>query len=435
MESGRPHADLSVERLLIFAGPVLALGLFTAVLAATAALFDWHRSEMLIAATAVGLPFLAASLALLYRQSAVRRDARHALHNAEARVGAIIETAMDAIITVNEAQRVVLFNAAAEKVFGYSRDAVLGQSLDRLLPQRLRSGHGSQMRRFGETGTTARRMGDKTVLMGLRADGGEFPIEASISHLEQDGHRLYTVILRDVTERVRADDALRHSREELQELAAAAHSVREQEKGRIARELHDELGQGLTALKMDIAWLAERLSPGEQAQHDKLAGMQAMLDGTVAATRRISADLRPLILDDLGLVPAAEWLAQNFTQRTGVPCEFAAEIDDLPLEHNSATAVFRMLQESLTNIARHAGATQVEVTLEREEDSVLLTVRDNGRGFAAGDPRKPGSYGLLGLKERTYLLGGRLEISSSPGEGTTVKLRIPFSTNPAEIQT
>ena len=157
----------------------------------------------------------------------------------------------------------------------------------------------------------------------------------------------------------------------------------------------------------------------------KLAAMQMMIDGTVSASRRISADLRPLMLDDLGLTAAADWLAHNFTNRTGIPCELVIGSGDLDLPDPYATAVFRVLQESLTNIAKHAQATQVEATLEREADDVVLTVHDNGKGFETGGARKPGSFGLVGLRERAYLLGGEVAVRSSPGQGTTVELRIP----------
>jgi two-component system sensor histidine kinase UhpB len=154
--------------------------------------------------------------------------------------------------------------------------------------------------------------------------------------------------------------------------------------------------------------------------------MQVLLDGTVAAARRISSDLRPLMLDDLGLVAACEWLAHNFQQRTGVPCELVLGAGELDLPDPYATAVFRVLQESLTNIAKHAGASQVEATLERGEGTVILTVRDNGRGFQPADPRKEGSYGLVGLRERAFLLGGDIRIESEPGRGTYVEMRMPM---------
>jgi signal transduction histidine kinase len=169
-------------------------------------------------------------------------------------------------------------------------------------------------------------------------------------------------------------------------------------------------------------------------RHAPPAARQALLDSTVAAARRISADLRPLMLDDLGLAAACEWLAQNFQQHTGIPCELVLGAGDLDLPDPYATAVFRVMQESLTNIAKHAGATQVEATLERDGSTVVLTVRDNGRGFTPSAPRKQGSYGLVGLRERAYLLGGEIRIDSAPGRGTVVEMRIPMSEQAQETE-
>ncbi len=414
------------ELLLIVFGPVLALGAFTALLALLASLFGWHPDQMVVTAAGVGAAVVLLALVLVYRQVTRREAAEGALHNVETRVTSIVEAAMDAVITVDENQRIVLFNAAAEKVFGCLREQAIGAPLARFIPERFRAEHERHIRRFGGTGTSSRRMGGQRIVTGLRRGGEEFPIDASISQITENDRKFYTVILRDVTDRVRAEEALRRSREELRELASAANSVREQEKSRIARELHDELAQALTALKMDATWVAERLPPAEKALAGKLAAMQAMLDSTVAATRRISADLRPLMLDDLGLVPAAEWLVQNFSERTGIHCELAVGVPDLELAEPYASAVFRILQESLTNVARHAQASLVEVALDREDGAVTLMVRDNGRGFSPADPRKPNSFGLMGLRERAYLLGGEVEVASGRGRGTTIEVRIPI---------
>ena len=330
--------------------------------------------------------------------------------------GGILESAMDAIITVDDQQRVVLFNTAAEEVFGVPQAEAIGSELSRFIPERFRRTHVEHMRQFGETGVSSRRMGHQRIVVGLRANGEEFPVDASISQIVERGRRFYTVILRDVTARVRAENAL-------QELSLAANRVREAEKSRIARELHDELGQALTALKIDVVWMKQNLHAPTAELASKLTEMQLLVDGTVAATRRISSDLRPLILDDLGLAAAVEWLVQNFTQRTSVPCELAMAAD-LDLGEPLATSVFRVLQESLTNIAKHAKATQVEVTLEREGDHVVLTVQDNGVGFDTSAARGEGSFGLLGVRERATLLGGEVKIESTPGKGTRVEMRL-----------
>lgn len=336
--------------------------------------------------------------------------------NAAQRLAGLLESAMDAIISCDDTQRIVLYNRAAEKIFGWTAQEAIGQPLDMLIPSRYHRGHSQQVRRFGATGTTSRRMGDNTVLHARRKNGDEFPIDASISQLNTPEGKLYTVILRDITERVRA-------REELAAFAAESAGVREQEKSRIARELHDELAQSLTAAKMDAIWVRDRLGGDPEAQ-GKVIGMLQMLDACVAATRRIAADLRPLVLDDLGLVPALEWVVQNFMQRTSVPCELIVD-ESLELDEPFATGVFRIVQESLQNVAKHAEAHNVEVELELRGDYLLLRVQDDGIGFRPSAPRKPQSLGLVGLRERAQLMRGELRVDSSPGAGTRVEARIP----------
>jgi PAS domain S-box-containing protein len=421
-----PNRAPGLTGSLVIIAPVLAVGSATVLLALVAGLFGFHRYEMYLVATVLGASVTLLAVILFYQQAAGRRASDAALQSAEARVGDLIESAMDAIISVDESQRIVLYNPAAEKVFLRPRAAVIGQRLNMLIPERFRAAHQEHIGEFARTGATSRRMGDPRVLHGLRANGEEFPIEASISQHSENGRRLFTVILRDVTGRVRAEEALRKSREELRELALVSDSVREQEKSRIARELHDELGQALTALKMDVTWLRGHVPAGDEPLSGKLDDIEALLDGTVAATRRISADLRPLVLDDLGLGPAVEWLVQKFTERNGIPCELELGAPDLELRDPHASAVFRILQESLTNAARHARASRVEVSINVDREAVELSVRDDGRGFSPDDPRKPGSYGLMGLRERAYLLGGEVSIASEPSRGTTIAVRIPL---------
>jgi PAS domain S-box-containing protein len=338
--------------------------------------------------------------------------------NAAARLAGLLDSAMDGIITIDEGHRIVIYNRAAEKMFGWPAADVIGGQLDVLLPGRFQATHHGHIGRFAATGVTSRRMGGGTVIHGRRSDGTEFPLDASISQLDTPEGKLFTVILRDVTERVRAQD-------ELAAFAAEAHAIREQEKTRVARELHDELAQSLTALKMDAIWVRDNTDTDPAGVAAKLAGMLEIIDSSVASTRRIAADLRPLLLDDLGLVPAVEWLAQSFTQRTGVPCSLDVQ-EDLDLEEPYASALFRMVQESLANVAKHARATRAHVTLVRRGDALLLQVRDDGAGFDAAAPRKPHSLGVAGLRERSKLLKGSLSIDSGPGRGTLIEARIPL---------
>jgi PAS domain S-box-containing protein len=220
--------------------------------------------------------------------------------------------------------------------------------------------------------------------------------------------------------------------EQLAALSERIESVREDERTGIAREIHDELGQALTALKMDIAWVSRRVKDAE-AVTDKLGEMTRMADEIITAVRRISAELRPGILDDLGLLAAIEWQADEFTARTGVPCGVRSELGQLQLDRGLTTAVFRIFQEALTNVARHAGATRVEVHLGLEKGRLRLDVEDDGVGVREVVPRR-GALGLLGMRERARRLGGDCTVTARTPRGTAVSLRVPLRF-PAERRT
>jgi hypothetical protein len=344
----------------------------------------------------------------------------------EARLAAIVDSAMDAVITVDGEQRIVLFNRAAEQVFQLKKEEALGTPLERLIPPRFRGPHREHVQAFGRTGVTSRRMGDVTTLWALRADGTEFPIEASISQVAEGGKRYYTVILRDISRRKEHEDALRESQRELRELSARVLEAREEEKTLLARELHDELGQLLTALKMDLSSIREKVPAGEAAA--RIEEMAGLLDQTVAATRRISADLRPLMLDDLGLADAAGWLVEDFCKRSGIDCRMQTSGAEAlgELSKSVATAVYRAIQESLTNIARHSGAKSAWVNLAVEDRAIFVEVEDDGRGITPEAMAKSRSLGLKGMRERITYLGGSLEIARAPRGGTRLRLRVPL---------
>ena len=366
---------------------------------------------------------------VILRDVTGRVEQEQRLGRSEARLRGILDSAMDAIITVDDSQHIVLFNQAAEQVFGCPRHEALGAPLSWFIPERFREGHAAHIQGFSEAGQSTRRMGAQRIVRGLRRNGEEFPIEASISQITEGEQRFYTVILRDMTQRERAERELERSREEVRTLAVAASTAREQEMSRIARELHDELGQSLTSLKMDLAWLRGHLAEAAPESTSKLAGMQALLDGTVASTRRLAANLRPLMLDDLGLPAAAEWQVQTFSQRTGIRAEIAIAAGLEDLEDPYATTLFRVLQESLTNVAKHAAAQAVDISLDREGDTVTLLVHDDGKGFAPGEA-VPGAFGLLGMRERVTLLKGELRVDSAPGKGTTIEVRLLATRGP-----
>jgi PAS domain S-box-containing protein len=353
-------------------------------------------------------------------------QARAAVRSGERHLDAIVQSAMDAIITIDADQRIVLFNAAAEKMFGCSAAEAAKGSLDRFIPQRWRTRHRSHVERFAQTGETSRRMGVRSVLTALRSDGTEFPIEASISQAVVGERKLLTVILHDITLRARAEGEVRRANDELRELSLAMIEVREAERTRIARELHDELGQALTALKMDVQMFSTKIPPERADLVEHAASMNRLLDSTVATTRRISSDLRPLVLDDLGLGAAAEWLLDSLRQRAGIAFRLNMDPSCAELGEPYASTLFRVMQESLTNVARHARARRVDVSLVREGGDAVLTIADDGIGLDADARSKPGSFGLRGIRERVLLLGGTLNISSDAGAGTTVMAHLPL---------
>jgi PAS domain S-box-containing protein len=399
---------------------------------ALSAIPDYSGNAVLAAGTLAAI-FLAGSAFLLIRRAAgtsaetSRASSQSTLN--EARMMGIIRSSMEAIITVDDAQRIVIFNPTAERIFRCSAMDAIGAPLVRFIPERFRSAHEKHVDQFGVTGVSERQMGQQRVLFGLRSDGEEFPIEASISQILDANGKLYTVVLRDVTERVKADNALKASREDLRELSANLQNVREEEKTRIARELHDDLGQQLTALKMDLSSVElalDALPASGPEVRTQLRGMRRLIDATVASVRRIAADLRPVMLDDLGLVPAIEWLANDFTNRYGIDIERQIEPGDIVFTRNGATALFRIVQEALTNVARHADATLVTLALRIEGEHCLLRIADNGRGTVEADGRNGKSFGLLGIRERAHMLGGSIAIETAAAHGFTITALFPL---------
>lgn len=255
--------------------------------------------------------------------------------------------------------------------------------------------------------------------------GAALPVHLSLNPLRLNGTRAVCLIASDLSEMKRAEQALRASSEQFRNLAAHLLSVREEERARISREVHDELGQSLTAVKMDLAWLAGRLPTrnGEMLRRIRATGQLA--DSMIQSIRRISTELRPAVLD-LGLAAAVEWQVQEFQARSGVQCKVRMLIREV-VTSNVSTAMFRIFQETLTNVGRHAKATRVEVVLQKQQDRLVLLIHDNGQGFDLVDPSLSKSLGLLGMRERAAVLGGQVNISSATGKGTTVAAWIPLS--------
>jgi len=261
------------------------------------------------------------------------------------------------------------------------------------------------------------------------APEGKVFIEACVVPEREEGGAIGSalVISRDITKRKLAEQELQQSREELRNLSAHLEAAREEERANIAREIHDELGQALTALKMDVVWLAGKLADPDGNLLEKTRTMARQIDETIRTVQRISADLRPRILDDLGLAAAVEWQAREFWKRTGICCEVHNTPEVEPSDPRLSTAVFRIIQEALTNVFRHAEASRVRVKLKEKTGITLLAVSDNGRGATRQEVADPQSLGLIGMRERVRLWGGKIAVRGIRNRGTAVRISLPLS--------
>jgi signal transduction histidine kinase len=230
-----------------------------------------------------------------------------------------------------------------------------------------------------------------------------------------------------------AKEALRRSRKQLRDLASYLQDVREQERTRIAREIHDDFGQSLTILKMDLSWLKKQMIQDYPQVHNKIDSMFNVIDASLQTLHTVSSELRPVILDDFGLESAIDWQAEEFKNRTGVACRVESSVTDLNLTKEQSTAVFRIFQEILTNIMRHSNATEVDVRLKMNEDELILEVADNGRGITEAEISNSQSFGLLGIRERLYPWNGQVDFIGHPNKGTQVIVRVPISGKGAPV--
>jgi signal transduction histidine kinase len=257
--------------------------------------------------------------------------------------------------------------------------------------------------------------------------GGEIMYMDITSHrIEYNGRVAILSLAKDITDQYKAEEQLKKTYEDIRRLNNHLQSVREEERLSISREIHDELGQQLTGLKMDISWLNKRITTDDEAVKRKVTEILSLIDDTVRTVRRISSDLRPGVLDDLGLLAALEWQSGEFEKRTGIPIQFVSTAGDIHLGKGEAIGVFRVYQEALTNITRHARATAVRTTLEHEGNDLVLTIEDNGIGYDIQEKQNGHTLGLVGMNERAIMLGGGLYMESEAGKGTKVILRIPI---------
>jgi PAS domain S-box-containing protein len=328
---------------------------------------------------------------------------------------------------VNPAGTVLRVNAQGAEELGYRPEELLGQSVLGVFPA---EEHAVVLRHVASC-LDDHAIPQSWELRKIRKDGSLLWVrEFARGMKDEDGRPVVLISCENITERKRAEHQLRQTADQLRALSMHLQSVREEERTRIARELHDELGQRLTGLKMELSWLGSRLSRGgtkksPDALLERTLAMSDLVDQSMVEIHRLVAELRPAILDQLGLVDALEWLAQDFARRSGIACEFVSALPRTRMDRNWTTAVFRIVQESLTNVARHSGATRARVHLDEAGDELCLVIEDNGRGIAHESTSSPTSFGLQGMKEHTIQLGGDIRIHGRPGQGTTITVRIP----------
>ena len=339
----------------------------------------------------------------------------------------IIQHASDAIIITDERQSILQANPAAAAMFGVTIDDMQGAPLNAFIPRDQRLGANmATSHYFGDTGIHLRMKGRRAsdyAVTGVRRDGQHLPLEGSISSLYESGKPIYTIILRDITERKQVQEQLAQSTTQLRELSAALQTIREEERKHIARELHDDLGQLLATLRVDLALLQRQVR--EPGARKLLDGMDGLVMGSITSLRRIASNLRPRALDEGGLYFALESLRQEFVSHYGIACRLHANEEELILDDAYSTAIYRIVQEALTNITRHAQASRVDLSLRRVDDLLDISIQDDGRGIAAQDMDKASSYGLIGMRERVWALHGDISILSDGGTRIMVRLPLP----------
>jgi len=362
-----------------------------------------------------------AHLLALVRDVTEQKRGKQALQASEARFRTLMEKAPVAI-SISRVGRTLYVNQRYLEMYGF-------QSVDEVVGHSVGEQWAAECRPMIEERARQRALGlpvpSDYEAIGQRQDGSEFPVEIVVAPVVLPDGKASIGFLMDITERKRTQEERQRSLEQLRALTGRLQNIREEERKRVAREIHDQLGQALTAIKLDLSSLVSELPAELKPLAKRSSPILKLVDETIQSVRRISTELRPGMLDDLGLVATVEWAGEDFEARTGTKCRFDLPREDLAVDPEHATAIFRIFQETLTNVARHAGASEVEVRLARENGDLTLEVHDNGRGIPEEKLASGESLGILGMRERAMLLGGEIVISGSSGNGTTVRVRIP----------
>jgi PAS domain S-box-containing protein len=356
-----------------------------------------------------------------------RKEMEERLRVANERLTAVIQSSPVGIVILDGEGICELWNTASESIFGWQESEVLGRPLPTVPP-----GSSEEHRELRERVMKDEAFTDLEVVR-QRKDGSPVLISLSTAPLRNSNGVITGLLglMVDISQRKRAQEELRRSRDGLRALATRLHTIREEERMRISREVHDELGQSLTSMKMDLSWVMKRLvNPPAEDSHplmrERLEQAMQQIDRTIKSVREIATTLRPSVLDELGLAAAIDWQTGDFEKRTGIRCDWSMPAFPIPVGPEEATAVFRIFQEMLTNVARHAQATAVRVQLLITKEGLTLEVRDNGCGISESALAGMDSLGLLGMRERAAQCGGSVTIRRNPEGGTVAKVRIPL---------
>lgn len=348
---------------------------------------------------------------------------QQALRTSEDRHRMLVENMIEGLAMVDDRGVISFINQKFLEAQGFTPDEVIGHSLAEFVGPKNLEVFQEQIVKRGKGNP------EPWELAWKRKDGGEATILASPAPIYENGaFKGSIVVLTDISERRQIEEELGRSYQQLRNLSRHLQSVREEESKRIAREIHDELGQALTALKMDLSWLTSRLPeslPDQRILIDKTRAMTSLIDKTIQTVQKISAELRPGLLDDLGLIAAIEWQCQEFQNRTGIECEVDFDSEVIDLSPDLSTAIFRVFQEALTNAVRHSRATRISVSLKNKPDLLELQICDNGIGIPEKAIDSADSLGIMGMRERLIPFGGSLLISGEVNRGTTLTLSLP----------
>lgn len=391
----------------------------------------------------------------LRRGIAERRRAEEALAASQARFAGILELSAESVISMDQSSHITLFNQGAEATFGYTAKEVLGQPIDLLIPRRFREAHAKHVAEFARSGRQNLLLSQRRTVSGLRKDGSEFPMAASVSQMDLAGEKIFTIICSDVTSQVRAEEELRHAHDELElrvrertaelektnltlqteiterklaeeevtKLSAKMMRVQDEERRHLARELHDGATQNLVAIALNLT-SARDATLQDAAAHERVGESLRLAEQCANELRTISYLLHPPLLEELGLGRALHGWVDGFSRRSGIEVRVEAARDFGKLGFEVELTVFRIVQEALANIHRHSRSRTATITLQRDAEGVTLEIADQGRGLPEGTLNT--GVGIAGMRERVRLLKGRMDITSN-ASGTTIRVYLPLA--------